>query len=67
MRRELSCLFFDSIIIPLPSEASISTLTFFEIPRAAPLPVAIAFTIEIAPLMVALTTLIKLLQIILVS
>src|SRR6266480_6086504 len=43
------------IFIPLPSVISTSAVTLREIPSAAPLPVAIALTIEIAPCIVALT------------
>ena len=63
IKRELIDLFSTSITIPFPCEVSISTLIFFEIPSAAPLPVAIAFTIEIALWIVALATAIKLLQV----
>ena len=67
IKRELIDLFSTSIITPFPYEVSISTLTFFDIPSAAPLPVAIAFTIEIAPCIVALAIAIKLLRVMLFS
>ena len=49
IRRELAFLLSDSKDIPEPSDDSIVTSTFGLIPIVAPFPVAIAFTIEMAP------------------
>ena len=46
---ELMSLFLDSIVIPVPGPSSKTASTFGVIPKVAPLPVGIAFTIEIAP------------------
>ena len=48
IKRELIFLPSDSIVIPFPGDSFMVISIFFEIPSVAPLPVAIAFTIEIA-------------------
>ena len=64
---ELMFSFSDSKIIPVPGDLSISTSTFGLMPRVEPLPVAIAFTIDTAPWILAFTTVIKNHQELLVS
>ena len=67
IRRELRLLFSDCITMPFPGKVSAITSTFSAIPTVAPFWVAIAFTSDIAPCMVALAFAIKILLTVLFS